>query len=73
MKLALESVNPVKQAALPQVVCTFQYGEKSNRTTWWRVHSSPRLYRDMVFSLHTGTSVTPFPSLQPLTLWDLSL
>lgn len=73
MKLALASVNQAEQAALPQVICLSQYGEKSNRATWWRVNFFLWLYWGMVFSLHTGTYIAPFPSLQPLTLWDLSL
>lgn len=73
MKLALASVNQVEQAARPQVISIIQYGEKSNRATWWRVNFSLWLNWGMVFSLHTGTCITPFPSLQPLTLWDLSL
>lgn len=73
MKLALASVNQVEQAAHLQVICIIQYGEKSNRATWWRVNFSLWLNWGMVFSLHTGTYITPIPSLQPLTLWDLSL
>lgn len=44
MKLALASVNQAEQAALPQVICPSQYGEKSNRATWWRVNFSLWLY-----------------------------
>lgn len=36
MKLAVESVNQVKQAALPRVIHIIQFVEEPNRTKWRR-------------------------------------